>query len=243
MNTKKLFGIFLCFIPLLVMSQSMYCYNYVDFVANNWNALDTVKVEFKSILSEKAHKKPKTTSKYASNTVAYLPDAGSEELSTNLWKEARFVKNTDSLYFNCRGLMYQGKTLGNCFVPVLNVSSTDNILFVLSEHNQNVYKTKFRNIILASSWLYVGLMGLAFLDGAMNANSKPSGKKPIYGKKTYCYVFNMPSEQVARVDDRYMRKILSANPALLDEYISANKHERLTAESVMYYFGKMGLLE
>lgn len=228
---------------LSVKGQSKYCTSYADFIGNNWQKIDTAKINFISLLTEKDWVTPKTTSKYAKNTEAYLPVVSNKELSDKLWKDARFIQNGDSLYFNCRGVLFKGNTLGNCFVPVLNVCSDDNVLFVLSEHNQNIYKSKWGRILAVSVYVDFGLMGALFWNEGLNLSKIPVGKKPIYGKKTFCYMFNMPSEQVVRIDDLYMQKQLSSTPDLLEEYKSKDKHERITAESVMYYFGKLGMLD
>ena len=215
---RLLFGVALLLNANSMSAQSAYCNSYEDFLKDNWIPLDTVNKEG-----------PDNSQLWWWGGNSYKFSTGDKATDKILKKEAFMVKQNDTLYVNCRDLVFSDVRFGNGYAPTKKIGKSS-LLFV---NKRDIGKAQA---------VYGGGMAFGAIGGAIMGAANSQAAQLV------CYVISSGKNNngviYARVlNDEMMDLLLSGHEDVKNEFYSEkNKRKRLWVSYVLPILEKAGIL-
>lgn len=217
---QLLFSVVLFLNANSISAQCAYCNTYEDFMNDKWIPLDT-------LINEKPSNNPKSLW----NGNRYTFTTGNKASDKILKKKAFVVKKNDTLYVNCRKLIYSDVHFGNGYTPTKRIGK-HSMLFV---NKKNLGKIKGEIVAMG---IMFGAVGGAAIAAATSS-------KPV---RQVCYVISSGENRngfinARMLNDEMMDIFMADREDLKNEFYSEkNKSKRLLASYVIPILEKAGLL-
>ena len=198
-------------------AQCAYCNTFEDFMENKWIPLDT-------LINEEPSKNQQ--SQWDGNR--YIFTTGNKATDKILKKKAFVIKRNDTLYVNCRNLIFSDVRFGNGYTQTKRIGK-HSMLFV----NQ-------MNIGKAKNSVAFGLMFGAIGGAIAVLASNPADRQ-------VCYIISSGENRYGDINtrilnDEMMDMIMTDHEDLKNEYYSEkNKRKRLLASYIIPILKKAGL--
>ncbi len=202
-------------------AQCAYCNTFEDFMENKWIPLDT-------LINEEPSKNQQ--SQWDGNR--YIFTTGNKATDKILKKKAFVVKRNDTLYVNCRNLIFSDVRFGNGYTQTKRIGK-HSMLFV---NQMNIGKAK--NSVAFG--LMFGAIGGA-IGGAIDVLASNPADRQV------CYIISSGENRYGDINtrilnDEMMDMIMTDHEDLKNEYYSEkNKRKRLLASYIIPILKKAGL--
>ena len=201
---KKLFLLCLAILPLSALAQIKYCTTPIEFTEDQWVSLDNpIEVD---------HHSQKRKWWWGGSEFKF--STGVKKIDKLLKKDGLVVMYDDSLYVNCRRLIfkdYASKGFGIGYTKAFRFKKSDLLIVCPPVSSSDV------------------MSGFSFMFGLIGATAVAAVKSNDWLENMACYVVRMSSYYdgdhvpVMHLDTEQMEKLLSDDPSLLDEYKSVEK--------------------
>lgn len=201
-----------------VSGQCCYCNTYEDFLEGQWEKLDTVYCN--------SHSKSRQLWWGGNDFTLTTGDAATDRI---LKRDAFVVMQADTLYVNCRNLVFEKTRFGSGYTKAKRIGR-QSLLFV--------------NRIIGSDAAGQS-MGARFALGVIGGAIAAADQM----KQQVCYVISWGPEEgkllipIRLVDDELVDKMVTDKDLIREYYSQKNKQNRILANHVMPILEKAGLFE
>ena len=202
-------------------AQCAYCNTFEDFMENKWIPLDTL-----------INEEPSKNQQSQWDGYRYIFTTGNKATDKILKKKAFVVKRNDTLYVNCRNLIFSDVRFGNGYTQTKRIGK-HSMLFV---NQMNIGKAK--NSVAFG--LMFGAIGGA-IGGAIDVLASNPADRQV------CYIISSGENRYGDINtrilnDEMMDMIMTDHEDLKNEYYSEkNKRKRLLASYIIPILKKAGL--
>ena len=200
-----------------VSGQCCYCNTYEYFLEGRWEKLDTVYCN--------SHSKSRQLWWGGNDFTLTTGDVATDRI---LKKDAFVVMHADTLYVNCRNLVFEKTRFGSGYTKAKRIGR-QSLLFV--------------NRIIGSDAAGQA-MGARYVLGAIGGALAAADQM----KQQVCYVISWGPEEgklipIRLVDDELVDKMVTRKDLIREYYSETNKQKRILADHVMPILEKAGLFE
>ena len=200
-----------------VNGQCCYCNTYEDFLEGRWEKLDTVYCN--------SHSKSRQLWWGGNDFTLTTGDVATDRI---LKKDAFVVMHADTLYVNCRNLVFEKTRFGSGYTKAKRIGR-QSLLFV--------------NRIIGSDAAGQA-MGARYVLGAIGGALAAADQM----NQQVCYVISWGPEEgklipIRLVDDELVDKMVTRKDLIREYYSETNKQKRILADHVMPILEKAGLFE